>query len=557
MRYLKRYSTDADYNSDKNNLQWPTVCGIDDGEQSRFIEDVEELGATVTMYPNKKAYTIEDTTIQSTIIVAHNLTEPCDIELSCEDSNVTINQDTFTNVIGAVSTYMTYPLTTQDGVNGSKTFEVTAEISSSDQTIEEDAELVVNNILPRVIPITITSGSDSKLYDGIEFSDNTYSITSGSLLSGHHISDVTISGRITNAGSVTNTISNAVILDSSNANVTNYYDITYVPGTLTVTKRNVVMTSASDSKVYDAVTFSNEDVTVTGSGFAQGEGATYSNFGHQLLVGTIDNTFDYTLNQGTLADNYTITKVYGTLEVTDGTGVGEDPVSDDLVITVTAESPSNGYGYGDEVEFQVTVTNIYDSVKSIYLSTIDGITLAQANFEGVLSGAIVETTATYTIGQGEILSGSFTGSVTAYLGGNNVSPLNCSLSATNSATVLTESPNGNLSIFGETTSITPDEGYALGDTIQYEVYVVNDGNLRITNITLTCEASGSVWIIPSLNPDEESDHFEDTYSVTEDDVLAEEVVVVYNAQGTSPDPDEPNVPVEPLEIPEPVESPNG
>ena len=419
MRYLKRYSTDADYNSDKNNLQWPTVCGIDDGEQARFIEDVEELGATVTMYPDKKVYTLEDTTIQSTIIVAHNLTEPCDIELSCEDNNVTINQDTFTNVIGAVSTYMTYPLMPQDGVNGSKTFDITAEITSADQSIEEDAELVVNNILPRVIPITITSGSDSKLYDGIEFSDNTYSITSGSLLSGHRISDVTISGRITNAGSVTNTISNAVILDSSNVNVTNYYDITYVPGTLTVTKRNVVMTSASDAKTYDGTMLSNEDVYVTSDGFATGEGATYDVVGIQTLVGRSQNIFEYTLTPGTNSGNYNITTQFGTLTVTDGTGVDEDPVEPDLVINIEETSePENSGGYvsGETMTFSITVNNIYAEEQDITLSSMTGLTLAQANFYNVRGGAGITTTATHVVTEADGLAGSYTATVNATVG---------------------------------------------------------------------------------------------------------------------------------------------
>ena len=148
MKHLKRYKTDAEYNSDKGNLQWPTVCGIDSGEKAKFIS-TKNLAATVTMYSDKKNYTINDNEIRATIVIAHSLTEPCNIELSCEDNDVTINQDTFTNVMGAVSTYMTYPLTTQDGVNGSKTFDITAEITSADQTIVENAELVVDNILPR------------------------------------------------------------------------------------------------------------------------------------------------------------------------------------------------------------------------------------------------------------------------------------------------------------------------------------------------------------------------------------------------------------------------
>ena len=49
---------------------------------------------------------------------------------------------------------------------------------------------------------------------------------------------------------------------------------------------------------------SNSRVSVSGDGFVSGEGAQYSNFASLTEVNEKDNTFDYTLNAGTLADNY-------------------------------------------------------------------------------------------------------------------------------------------------------------------------------------------------------------------------------------------------------------
>jgi uncharacterized repeat protein (TIGR02543 family) len=57
-------------------------------------------------------------------------------------------------------------------------------------------------------------------------------------------------------------------------------------------------------------------VTVTGDGFVTGEGATYNVTGSQLLAGSSDNTFTYELNSGTLAGNYDISTIDGTLTVT-------------------------------------------------------------------------------------------------------------------------------------------------------------------------------------------------------------------------------------------------
>ena len=77
----------------------------------------------------------------------------------------------------------------------------------------------------------------------------------------------------------------------------------------------------------------------------------------------------------------------------------------------------------------------------------------------------------------------------------------------------TEDPNGHLTIEKETTS-TPANGskYALGETITYKITVTNDGNLTITDITVTDELTGDEWTIASLKPGE-SKEFETSYVV--------------------------------------------
>ena len=83
-----------------------------------------------------------------------------------------------------------------------------------------------------------------------------------------------------------------------------------------VTKRNIILTSASDSRVYNGKPLTNKNVTVSGDGFATGEGATYNVTGSQTVAGSSENTFEYTLKPGTKAANYTITTAKGTLTVT-------------------------------------------------------------------------------------------------------------------------------------------------------------------------------------------------------------------------------------------------
>ncbi len=106
-------------------------------------------------------------------------------------------------------------------------------------------------------------------------------------------------------------------------------------------------------------------------------------------------------------------------------------------------------------------------------------------------------------------------------------------------------------------ALTPANGetYALGEKITYKITVKNDGNLTVTKIEVEDELTGDTWTIDALKPGE-SKEFTAEYMVTEADILAGSVVNVATATGTSPDPDKPDVPVDPGEDPEPVEKPD-
>ena len=100
--------------------------------------------------------------------------------------------------------------------------------------------------------------------------------------------------------------------------------------TVTIAKREVSLTSGSASKVYDGSPVLCGDVIIAGDGFIDGEGANYNFTGSQTSVGSSENTFTYTLNEGTKAGNYDITTVNGPLTVTKataggGTGGGDEP----------------------------------------------------------------------------------------------------------------------------------------------------------------------------------------------------------------------------------------
>ena len=153
--------------------------------------------------------------------------------------------------------------------------------------------------------ITVNEPSDS-MYDGQEHKELLTvkdAKTGKELVSGTEYA-VAYSGDLVNAGTVTITV-------TGKGNYTGTFTKTYK-----ITKRSITLTSATESKTYDGNPLTNTSITVSGDGFAKGEGATYEVTGSQTEVGDSANAFEYKLNENTLASNYDITKVVGTLTVT-------------------------------------------------------------------------------------------------------------------------------------------------------------------------------------------------------------------------------------------------
>ena len=87
---------------------------------------------------------------------------------------------------------------------------------------------------------------------------------------------------------------------------------------LRIRRRAVTLTSDSDSRPYGEEPLKKDGITVTGDGFAPGEGYNYafSVEAFRLDVGTSDNSFTYSLQENTKEANYDVTVVFGTLTVT-------------------------------------------------------------------------------------------------------------------------------------------------------------------------------------------------------------------------------------------------
>ncbi len=96
------------------------------------------------------------------------------------------------------------------------------------------------------------------------------------------------------------------------------YETAFGSALLTITPRNITLTSDSASKVYDGFPLMAPTVTPSGDGFATGEGfaTAPASMTAILNAGTVDNLFTVpAMAGGTLAGNYVVHSTYGTLTV--------------------------------------------------------------------------------------------------------------------------------------------------------------------------------------------------------------------------------------------------
>ena len=156
-----------------------------------------------------------------------------------KEPGVTVKVDGKTLVEG-----IDYDISYKDNVDaGTATVTITGKGNYEGSTGEKTFEITKR-------AITVKANDASKAYDTLPLTNNTYTITSGTLAQGHTMT-VTISGTITSVGSVPNTITNVVVKDASGKDVTVNYNITKVAGTLTITSASVDFDITLDNDLFE------------------------------------------------------------------------------------------------------------------------------------------------------------------------------------------------------------------------------------------------------------------------------------------------------------------
>ena len=291
-------------------IGWSTKSGEQEVEFEKDDDARADKNGSNDLYAQWKSIQITDkitVTIKgNTSTVTYDGTEKSVTGYTVErsDNRYTENDFTFSGTALAKGTDAgTYNM----GLNAGQFTNTNTNFTNVTFVISTDGELKIE---PR--KVTLTSGSGSKVYDGKPLTKP--EVTCEDAVFKSEVTEIKATGSVTNVekSPATNTITYTPGANFKEGN----YNIEYKPGTLTITKRDVTLTSASASKPYDGTPLTKDTVTVGGDDFANGEGATYNVTGSQTKVGKSDNEFTYELNANTKASNYNITMYKGELVIT-------------------------------------------------------------------------------------------------------------------------------------------------------------------------------------------------------------------------------------------------
>ena len=364
-----------------------------------------------------------------------------------------------------------------------------------------DGYMEITPITDEVV-VTIAGNNTSKVYDGTEHEVTGYDVT-GISNPLYEETDIHFSGNAEVRGTNADTYEMGLSADDFTNISGNFANVRFdvTDGFLKITKREVEFTANSASKAYDGKALTDDGYTLTGESLAENQNETVTIVGSQTLVGSSDNEItEVRIVAGgavtralgeDVTDNYAITTIKGTLTVTDGTE--NDPVDPGKVVTKTHEDAA--YDLGETVTFTISVTNIYDTAKTITITELPGVAIegADASKPNVLvvtnvpAGETITATATYTITWQDIANGSFVNTVKAEFSDGKP------FETTDTVTVVDPVYDYTM----EKTAKVPEHESGMvkeGETIGYTIRVQNTGNQLLEEIRLTdtLNAAGTI-----------------------------------------------------------------
>lgn len=348
-----------------------------DGQVSVTGFDYSENCVTTTAKPNTTDDYGKKLVVEFTI--HHNNyggTQPTNAGASIKDKE---NKDVITVDNPTVPVTIAKPSIT--GVTRSKVYDGTGFDVLS--TIAEDINALADGKKNAYVDIVVTVTSGSNTY--------TYTISKGATTGSWDKTGLTTEKDVKIENGAVSSYTYDLSITFKDATANGAADaIEKTTATYTITKRPVTLTSASGEKKWDGTALTNDTVTVsagegnTVGGFVTGEGATYDVTGSQTNVGSSDNTFTYTLNEGTKDTNYEITQKTGTLTV--------KPIDQEVVITIKGQIVTATYDGEEKTAsgYTVTVPEGVDANK-ITVAVAEGKTVPSVSATDATTTALVQT----------------------------------------------------------------------------------------------------------------------------------------------------------------------
>ena len=215
-------------------------------------------------------------------------------------------------------------------------------------------------VAPRAI--TIKTESYEKVYDGVEFKNTEFEISSGSLVDGHE-AVLYESVSLTRAGEIINAVSILIKGEGVTYNLDANYEITEDFGTITILKRPITISSDSGSWIYDGKVHYAD---IKYEGLVDGQEIRFSEQKSVIDVedGEIDNDVEvlgiYDVDGNAVIDSYDLIygtfgtikiekrKIDATIQDVEFVYSGNPFTYDSLMITA-----GDGFAFGDELDLEM------------------------------------------------------------------------------------------------------------------------------------------------------------------------------------------------------------
>ena len=195
--------------------------------------------------------------------------------------------------------------------------------------------------------LTVKGNYTETTYNGTAQTLSGATVSGNTLLAGHKLGDVTFGGSATNAGDHWINVTSAVILDSSNNDVTANYNIAYVEGLLKIAAAELTITAGSITETYNGSAFSVDTSTATGlvSGHTV-QSVTYGGSGTDAgeYAATVSDAVIVDAAGADVTANYDITYTDGKITI------------NKLAVTVTGEELGVIYNGAEQTISNATIT---------------------------------------------------------------------------------------------------------------------------------------------------------------------------------------------------------